>query len=143
MTRRLVLALAAQLLTGAAAAQVPEEPLGRLFFTPEQRAALDAGRRIATKKSGSQPTRTSGPKSVQLNGIILRSDGARTVWINNKAYQDRNPGGIRVEVQDPAAAQIQVGRGGPKVDLQVGEVYDQSAGKVGNRLEVTEPGKSR
>lgn len=142
MRRTIGLVLSGMLLTGTVAAQVPDEPLGRLFFTPEQRAALDAGRRIATKKSGSRPAKPRGPKSVELNGIILRSDGGRTVWINNKAYQDRNPGGMRVEVRDPAAAEIQMGRGGPKVDLQVGEVYDRSAARIGNRLDLGTPPKT-
>lgn len=137
------LVLSTVLLSGIAAAQVPDEPLGRLFFTPEQRASLDAGRRIASKKSASRPAKPRGPKSIELNGIILRSDGGRTVWINNKAYQDRDPGGMQVEVRDPAAAEIRMGRGGPKIDLQVGEVYDRSAARVGNRLDVDPSPKAR
>jgi hypothetical protein len=124
--------IAVLLALGAVTTYAADEPLGRLFFTPEQRAALDAGRRIATTKkspSAAKPAAPRGPREIELNGIVVRSDGSQTVWINNQAYQDRQPRGMRVEVRDPASAKIQVGRSGPKVDLQVGEAYQRSSRK--------------
>lgn len=52
--------------------------LGRLFFTPEQRAQLDhAHARSATTENGSS--------ILAANGIVQRTGGRRTVWINGTA----------------------------------------------------------
>lgn len=53
------------------------EPLGRLFFTPEQRATLES--------LGLAPAAAAAPTasdSITVNGIIQRSGGPATVWIN-------------------------------------------------------------
>lgn len=51
------------------------EGLGRLFFTPEQRAQLEHGRQQNDDAPGS-------PRSLIVNGIVQRHGGERTVWIN-------------------------------------------------------------
>ncbi len=52
-----------------------EVALGRLFFTPEQRAQRDVGR-------------ISLPAVHQVNGIVQRDGGVRTVWINGVAHRE-------------------------------------------------------
>jgi hypothetical protein len=49
--------------------------LGRLFFTPEQRAQLDYG---YAQDSDSN----SNNRALMLNGIVQQHGGKRTVWIN-------------------------------------------------------------
>ena len=66
------------------AAGMAAEPLGRLFFTPEQRAALDAGKLIQAPRSSRVPA-ARGPREVTLNGVVTRSDGESTVWVNGRA----------------------------------------------------------
>lgn len=55
----------------AAAAGVNAEGLGRLFFTPEQRAQLESSQRQG-----------DGKRSLTVNGIVQKHGGERTVWIN-------------------------------------------------------------
>ncbi len=57
---------------------VNAEELGRLFFTPEQRAQLDFGyiRDARPDESG-----------LVLNGIVQRHGGKRTAWINGVPQQ--------------------------------------------------------
>ena len=49
------------------------EKLGRLFFTPEQRAQLELGK---------QGNAADGTPSISVNGIVQKHGGGRTVWIN-------------------------------------------------------------
>jgi len=51
------------------------EPLGRLFFTPEQRAQMEYSRLPDSGSSGSS-------RSLTVNGIVQKHGGERTVWIN-------------------------------------------------------------
>jgi len=59
------------------------EPLGRLFFTPEQRAQMDY-----SKLQGSD-TGSSG-RALTVNGIVQKHGGKRTVWINGVPQQAGN-----------------------------------------------------
>jgi hypothetical protein len=57
------------------------ETLGRLFFTPAERAALDrAGQGIVEK-----PVEVTGHvASSKISGYVSRSDGQVTVWMDNE-----------------------------------------------------------
>lgn len=59
----------------AAATGINAEELGRLFFTPEQRAQLEYGR----QQSDDAP---DSARSLSVDGIVQRHGGERTVWIN-------------------------------------------------------------
>ena len=79
-----VLVLAALLVPVAGLAQT-EPPLGRLFFTPEQRAAIDRQR-----QTGNFGT-TDANNGITVNGEIRRSDGRTTRWINGRQAQGEKP----------------------------------------------------
>lgn len=53
------------------------EALGRLFFTPEQRAILDRQRQL-----GIQESQAAEATTLSINGIVRPSRGNATVWIN-------------------------------------------------------------
>jgi len=73
--------------------QADDGNLGRLFFTPERRQALDRQRLYNIPDSApaaEEPVLT-------LNGIVKRSSGKRTAWINGVAqHDDENLVGVRV-----------------------------------------------
>lgn len=85
--------------TGMAA---PADP-GRLFFTPAQRAQLEAVRARNAPPSGpGHPLSTdSAPAPLRYDGVVIRSDGSTTRWIDGKAQRDGSavsglkPGQIR------------------------------------------------
>ena len=90
LTGRLILLLLC-LTQGPAWAQ--PEPLGRLFFTPQQRAALDRQRQLNLSALDNEPGQT-------LNGEVRRSSGRSTRWINGEPNWDGSPPKPRVPVGD-------------------------------------------
>ncbi len=65
---------------------------GRLFYTPQQRAQLqDARRRNQTTIRPSAPESTT----VSFDGLVLRSDGVTTHWVNGRAQSGAPPASIR------------------------------------------------
>ena len=67
------------------------EPLGRLFFSPQQRAALDRERQLGTSQ---RPTGIDGDASYTFTGEVRRSTGKNTRWINGEPQTagGRSPG---------------------------------------------------
>lgn len=59
------------------------EPLGRLFFTPEQRAQLEYFK-LQNAKPGDYG------RSLTVNGIVQKHGGKRTAWINGVPQQAGN-----------------------------------------------------
>lgn len=126
MKRLAPLALLLALLSaGPSAAQ----ELGRLFFTPEQRAALDA-RRAA--RLPDKPAAVAESATTRVDGYVKRSSGKSTVWVDGEAL----PEGLQLEglrVQrggDPTRVTISVGEDGRRIVLRVGETLDRATGAV-------------
>ncbi len=71
----------------AAAGASGAQEFGRLFFTPEQRAALDARRKARVPdKPAAAPTVAS--PTTRLDGYVVRSEGRSTIWVNGESLQD-------------------------------------------------------
>ncbi len=73
------------------------EEIGRLFYSPEQRAQLDN-----IYLNGSTP-QSSTRNAVILNGIVQKNGGKRTAWINGVAEvvgrsNERSPASVRVPI---------------------------------------------
>ena len=109
--RAMARCLAAAVLLASAHAGA-QAPLGRLFFTPEERAALDAGRPLHA-----EPEVQTDITPRRLDGIVRRSDGHSTVWINGAAEQRRLGSAERAPVQDAE---------GRWQSLRVGEAADDA-----------------
>lgn len=90
-----------------AAAETCAEELGRLFFTPEQRAQLESGQ----LRSADNPART---RSLTVNGIVQKHGGERTVWINGVPQpagksDERSPESVPVAIpgqSEPVRAKV-------------------------------------
>lgn len=106
------------------------DSLGRLFFTPAQRNALDAG-----KSLGKAGPVDPGPRNIFLNGVVTRSDAGRTVWVNGKAYHDTSPDGIQVKTDPaaPASTEIKVTGREQRARLKVGQQLDLNSGRVSGK----------
>ena len=68
--------IACLLLASLIAAPAQAASLGRLFFTPPQRAQLEHDRMDKTTLAAPPPT------ELMVNGIVQQKGGGRTVWIN-------------------------------------------------------------
>lgn len=128
--------LAAWLTTGPAHAA---DPTGRLFFTPQQRAILDAARvrspvpepEVATAPVVAQPEPPPPPPArVTVNGIVRRSDGSETLWVNDRVLQNRQmTGGVAVGGIDGSRVSVRLPEGG-SVSVKVGQTVEPASGKV-------------
>ena len=126
MKRLAPLALLLALLSaGPAAAQ----QLGRLFFTPEQRAALDA-RRAA--RLPDKPAAVAESPTTRVDGYVKRSSGKSTVWVDGEAMPDGlQLEGLRVQRgNDPTRVTVTIGEDGRRIVLRVGETLDRATGQV-------------
>lgn len=59
---------------------------GRLFYTAVQRAQLEAARarNITQVTQATQPAYVAPPPAVRFDGVVIRSDGKRTAWVNGQ-----------------------------------------------------------
>lgn len=103
------------------------DPVGRIFFTPEQRAQLD---NLRTQKAVASRVRDEPvPETVTYNGIVRRSDGKATIWINNEALSE-------TDLRNRQSMIGRIGRDGrislqsPAVELKVGQSATTFSGKV-------------
>ena len=93
MKRLIALAFGVSLCwTAAARAQ----ELGRLFLTPEQRAALDARRKARVPDKPAATPVVESP-TTRIDGTVRRPGGRSTVWVNGEAVQEGSqPDSVRV-----------------------------------------------
>jgi len=98
---------------------------GRLFFTPEQRQALDARRRARL------PDRPSAPiasPATRLDGYVSRGNGKSTVWVNGEPLPESAPEAPRIG--GSGRVTVNVGDGGARGSLRPGETLDRGTGEV-------------
>ncbi len=101
--------------------------LGRLFFTTDRRATLERQRQYSV-----QEAETLQGESVSLGGIVKRSNGRSTVWVNGRAHHD-NGVTAKIDSHDPAKATIANGDELP-LSLRVGESSNRATGEKTNGL---------
>lgn len=135
-----------------ASATEPQQPLtlGKLFFTPSERASLDIIRQnskapdrvvTADENSGEETedaieAEVTPSQPVIVKGYIRRSDGKNTVWVNDRAMSEKaaskefsvgnlqkNTGQVAVTVN---------GQEKKTVMLKPGQIYDPNSGQIYN-----------
>jgi hypothetical protein len=121
--KRVLLAI---LLLNATACLAQE--VGRLFFTPEQRAALDARRRARVPDKPAAVVVAS--PTTRLDGFVKRSGGPSTVWVNGEPLTEGAGDAPRIGPR----ISISVGEGGRRAALRPGEVLDRGTGEVRDDL---------
>lgn len=81
------------------------------------------------KSSGST---VSATEQISLNGIVRRSSGKTTVWINQlPQHENETPQGVAMQpgkTSKPSAVLLLPS--GKKVDLKAGQTFDAARGKV-------------
>ena len=119
------IAVAATLCAGswfANSAQAQESQLGRLFYSPQERAKLDQKRGVIA------PVQAAGPQTSVVNGIITRNGQAPVLFIDGK--ESRGPA-------TQASAQQQLNQGvplkgesGQAIAAKPGQIVDLASGRV-------------
>lgn len=99
----------------AAPPPLSADPVGRLFLAPADRAALDRARVRGERE------RPAAAGTVTLNGIVRRSGGPSTVWVN----QVPRSGPDRSDRGEGRRTEIELGES-QRITLQVGEIVDMT-----------------
>lgn len=112
-----------------AAGNAQAQQLERLFFTPEQRDALDARRRA---RLPDKPSAVPASPTTRVDGYVKRSGGKSTLWLDGYAVRDGSqPEGLTVRGgTDPSRVSITVGEARRPVEMRVGETLDRGSGEV-------------
>lgn len=120
----------------AAQAARAAEPVGRLFFTPAQRASLDVARtqraRTALPTDGTEETAAPVAQTITYGGMVRRSDGKSTVWINNRPVSDKEAGAGAIvgRVRPDGGISLQVPQSGRSVNLKPGQSIELLSGAI-------------
>ncbi|MDR2113183.1 MAG: hypothetical protein LBQ62_08810 [Candidatus Accumulibacter sp.] len=117
----------ALLLSCALPPPVAAQELGRLFFTPERRAALDRQRQFDI------PERREIPEdpTLTIDGVVTRSSGRRTVWINGAARDDPQAAGVAIVPERANPGRVVVrSEDGPETRASVGDTVNRNTGET-------------
>ncbi len=130
----LAVALLAASLLGArpGAAQAEDQTIGRLFFTPERRAAMDRQRQFNV-----QQARVMEGASLTVDGVVRRSSGKSTVWINGVPHDDdlaNSEVRPHIDARDPSRVLLKAGEEAP-ASLRVGETINRTTREKQDGLE--------
>ncbi len=131
--KHLIICCALVLMAGSVRAA---EPLGRLFFTPAQRSSLDVARtqRARTTLATERTEEVAAPvaQTLTYDGMVRRSDGKTTVWINNRPVSDKESGGAAIvgRVRPDGSVTLQVPQSGRRVDLKPGQSVELLTGAI-------------
>ena len=122
-------ALLASSLLLLGASQAAAQELGRLFFTPEQRDALDARRKA---RLPDKPAAVAVSPTTRIDGTVRRSSGRSTVFVDDEALSENaQPEGLLLRRgADPGRVTVIVGEDGRRIEMRVGETLDRATGEV-------------
>jgi hypothetical protein len=131
----------------AAGAQVDRPALGRLFYTPAERAALDVARlqKPVAQAAAEAPKAPPPPQVVSYGGIVRRSDGKSMLWINNRLVDEKEAlAGLSLKgkVRPDGAVTLQVPETGRTIEIKVGQSVEVQTGKVAETRKPRDDAKS-
>lgn len=124
-----------------------DDSLGRLFFTPEQRAALEKLRYqkpvevkipeiISEEPPPTQPQEAENPAvgNIQVNGLVYRKNGKSTAWINRVSSYEGDLANEYVQIDadniKPDDVEIVIPVNDTRVNLKAGETFDPETDEV-------------
>lgn len=125
--------LALALLLAACACQARAELQGRLFLTPERRASLEQQRQSQLREE-----RSAEGDTLSLDGVVRRSSGKNTVWINRRA-QHENGSATPRRAASARSARLHIDRENTQ-ELRVGETLQRGSGE---KTDLLKPGALR
>ena len=111
---------------------VGSEELGRLFFTPERRQMLDRQRQFNIQERKEIPE----DPTLTINGVVTRSSGKRTVWINGVAQEEKDIGSSVAVTPNrvyPGRIIVQP-EGAPSTKASVGDTVNRNTGETADLL---------
>jgi hypothetical protein len=130
--------------TGASAAEI-----GRLFFTPAERAQLDVARtQKKTAAAAAAPAveeETPPPQVVTYGGLVRRSDGKSMLWLNDRLLDEKEAltgPALQGKVRPDGAVSLRTPQSGSSVEIKVGQSVELLSGKVAEGRSIEPPPKA-
>ncbi len=131
------------------AAPAEAQRLGRLFFSPEEREALEEARRefelggeVEPEPETPLPPVQDAPvvRKLKVDGMVRRSDGLDSIWVNRTVVSGGvTREGMRVEARG-REVELRLPSGGELARLRPGQELDVESGAVTEGFE-REPGE--
>jgi hypothetical protein len=126
----------------AEAAASDDELAGRFFLTPLERATHEARRWQRQEPRGDLVTAPEpktpapapeAPENLTLKGVVLRSSGKRTIWLNNQPYSEEVP--LPAGITPPQWSSrnhisVVVSEGAISIPLRPGQTLNRANGKA-------------
>ena len=112
------------------AAMFEENALDKLFTTSNQRQKIDAFRKGNNIGAVREQV---GPTDVKIQGIVKRSNGKNTVWVNGQSTLESNTvGGVRVNsgTIDSRTNKVAISVNNKSVRLKPGQVWSEDTGQI-------------
>lgn len=101
------------------------DELGRLFFSPERRAALDRARLFNVEEK----QQVAEGNMLSVNGLVRRSSGKRTVWVNGVAIHENSVTDVRVVGASPRGTVSLVAGENGETRVTVGTTVNRTTGE--------------
>lgn len=127
--------------TLALSVPLPAAELGRLFFSPEERAALDRARHAQPQVEADRKSERESldlleaeefepvmADAVRVDGFVSRSGGPQTVWVNGMDSHQGNFGDIGIDPKrvrvESSRVRLPLGSADNGVLLKPGQSFD-------------------
>ena len=117
-------------LSTASAVDYSEVMLGKVFTTPTERQSIDNSKRDDVPQ---ESVRRVAPTNVKINGVVIRSNGSNTAWVNGKQSSgNRTTGGVKVLTRSLSNKdyKIPVLVDGKSVKIKPGQSWSEETGTV-------------
>lgn len=122
-------------------AQAPEttlknDGLGQLFFSENERQALDHAKRFtrqAQETSTTEPRPADpGPNTITVNGLVKPAQGPATSWINGHILLGNEEAGPRILTDSLNGNQVPIYIDGNRsiIELKVGQTWIRETGNI-------------
>lgn len=120
------------------------DSLGRLFLTPDQRAALEELRyqkpveiripEILAEEPVQPESETPEIGNIEVNGLVYRENGKSTAWINRVSSFEGDLANEYIQIDagniKPDDVEIVIPANDSKVNLRAGESFNPENGEV-------------
>jgi len=114
------------------------ENINKLFFTPAQRAVIDASKHTVTKKSKADAKPLKQTQRIEVKGYLKRKGQPDVVWVNsnntlksNKPLEDvkvirlQKSGQVKLKVRGKGIVKLKPGQVITRTQQPVQEVYEK------------------
>jgi hypothetical protein len=124
----------------ASAASAAE--IGKLFYSPAERAQLDEARsqkKAPPVATAPQPEEAPVPQVVTYSGLVRRSDGRSLLWLNGRLVDEKEAlagPALKGTIRPDGAVILQARDSAESVSIKVGQSAELQSGKVAERAKI-------